>query len=478
MRADVKHVYVPTAIVAQTWLQLDKHHRAQGVDIDLAALKVARRRLMASRRANRKAVILQSAEYSGTGQSRFLLEDEEEEGLESGARSLDSALTKLNGSGQQTPTSASSSSTWAEGAASDRFERRYQARLTKARLKALRDEKEKQQEEEEGAHTEEVLLLQHADVLTLPIPDVQVEAPDLIYAGNYALSYFHDRRSLLAYLAQCRRTLRKRTGVLIVDPFAGPTSWDAATAEEREDQDRLWTQFAQEPGFLRPGEKVAPKPLHGDPLQFWTDANDVDSEAQAEQIRKTDSAGWQTWPRGRLTMVRKGQVGGGYEYWREDSSLDYVTNRFRMSLSFRFRDGSWLRDYFSYDFRVWSLREVTEAMEEVGFERLSVHAIPRTTETDNSAADEWARNRARTNSTASVGDSDDGLKGMANLMQRTEVNESGKSTYKILQPDQKLFANRSFGSAYIDVRRTKRVTDHRSSIPLCLSSLHHRLHAV
>lgn len=438
--------FCSSAIVAQTWLGLGKDHRAQGVDIDLKALQVAQRRLMSSERAERTACIVQSGQYSDSGISRKLpyIKD-------------NGIHTDLTASQEASSSRSSSPSTWAEGAASDRFERKFQARLAKERAKASRKSGTSTPSAQEGDQTLEddipsakgdILILQHADVLSLPIKGlegIEVESPDLIYAGNYALSYFHDRRSLLAYLAQCRRTLRKKTGVLIVDPFAGPTSWEAKTDVERKEQDTLWDKFSKEPGFLRAGEERPPSPLQGDPLEFWTGEKD-------EQKTKSDTADWRQWPRGRLVLVRKGYIGGEYEYWREDGPLDYTTNRFRMSLSFRFtRDGSWLRDYFSYDFRVWSLREITEAMEEVGFERVEVHAIPRTTESDQGESmekEEVDRGESSDSDMNDSGDESDGLNGMAGLIERTEKNEAGKNTYKVVEPHHKLFATRSFGSEY------------------------------
>lgn len=441
--------FCSSAIVAQTWLSLGKDHRAQGVDIDLKALQVARNRLMASERPDRQACIVQSGQYSELGNPLKLPYIKPHH-----------TNTDLQPSQEASSSNSSSPSTWSEGAASDRFERKFQARLAKERVKAARksgistlstaNEADQTLEDDVPTAKGDIFILQHADVLTLPIKGlegVEIESPDLVYAGNYALSYFHDRRSLLAYLAQCRRTLRKRTGILIVDPFAGPTSWEAKTEAERTEQSQLWSQFSKEPGFLRSGEdQDRPSPLKGDPLEFW-------SQDFHEHESSSNSSDWHQWPRGRLVLVRKGHIGGGYEYWREDGPLDYTTNRFRMSLSFRFtRDGSWLRDYFSYDFRVWSLREITEAMEEVGFERVAVHAIPRTSEFDRDEESEMEESERKSSSSDSEmdesGDERDGLNGMANLIERTEKQEAGKSTYQVVESNHKLFATRSFGSEW------------------------------
>ena len=407
---------------------MDKENRSQGVDIDLDALCVAQRRIG---RTDKRAKLIQSAQYSSTGAMR-VLEAEEEAGLVDDGE----AGSGEKGSESEPTTPRSSSSTWSKGATSDRFERRFQARLAKEQLTQARAARA---DEANGpAPGGEAMTLLHADVLSLPMAEAGVEAPDLVYAGNYALSYFHDRKSLLAYLRQCRRTLRPQTGVLIVDPFAGPTNWEARTDEERNEQHSLWTRFANEPGFLRSNEGDPPAPLKSDDLEVW--------KPTPAPAARSD---WRSWPRGRLVLVREGHVCGGYEYWREDGPIDYVTNRFRMSLSFRFRDGSWLRDYFSYDFRVWSLCEITEAMEEVGFERIQVHAIPRQSSASNERRNSHDDGSGQGNSKSgsdSGSDVDNGLGGMATLLQRTEREEADKLTYVHVEQEEKLFATKSFGS--------------------------------
>lgn len=368
--------------------------------------------------------MLQSDQYSSSGKVQLLeLED---------AKSLLLDETSFSQVDERI-----SSCTWDEGAASDRFERKFKARQDKAQLAEARSRASTPDRVE---LQEEVMILIHADVLSLPMDGVSVDSPDLVYAGNYALSYFHNRQSLLAYLRQCRNTLRPETGVLIVDPFAGPTSWDANNAEERQEQDKLWSKFATEAGFLRSEQDDPPLPLEGEDLEFWS----------SKHVSSCGGSDWKSWPRGKLVLVRSGQLCGGYEYWREDGPIDYTTNRFRMSLSFRFKkDNSWLRDYFSYDFRVWSLKELTEAMEEVGFERIQVHAIPRTSSlplatNHDDKVDSGSSEEEEEEDTNNDGQT--GMQGMAGLMKRTEKQESEKITFQHLEQGQKLFASKSFGS--------------------------------
>lgn len=61
-----------------------------------------------------------------------------------------------------------------------------------------------------------------------------------------------------------------------------------------------------------------------------------------------------------------------FTYVFEQSEINPITNRINLDLHFAFPDGSWLRRAFSYDFRVWTIRDLREAMLEVGFEKVAM----------------------------------------------------------------------------------------------------------
>lgn len=321
--------FCSSAIVAQTWVGLDEgHRRAQGVDVDLRALEVARRRATRPGRKESQAprvVLLQSGQY-GDGHKARVVEAEEQHEAEVKREGERQEEEQEQGE-EQKESKPEEETTWSVGATTDRFERRFQARLRRQQEQAA---KEKAREsltnaEEDDLSATPALTLMHADVLSLPLPlplDVRpVAAPDIVYAGNYALSYFHTRPLLIAYLAQVARTLRRGTGCLIVDPFAGPTSWSSSATE----QAALWSAFSAEPGFLRgPGDP--PVPVSDDAaLQFWSAP-----PSQADG----GAADWRRWPRGNLVKVRRGALFGGYDYYREDSPLDHASNRFRWAIVF------------------------------------------------------------------------------------------------------------------------------------------------
>ncbi|KAJ2400592.1 hypothetical protein GGI23_001937 [Coemansia sp. RSA 2559] len=63
---------------------------------------------------------------------------------------------------------------------------------------------------------------------------------------------------------------------------------------------------------------------------------------------------------------------GAFRYYFRQNSYDLVRSTIRFSLSFRMQDGSMLKDCFTYDFRVYSLCELREAMLEAGFDDVCV----------------------------------------------------------------------------------------------------------
>lgn len=376
--------FCSTAIIAKTWLALRPQNRSQGVDIDLDALRDTQRKL-----GGKRVALIQSPSFA------------------QGAHSVELPATSMDPS-ESAASSGTYVSTWEEGQASARLDRRL--------------EKKRAHEPKTSEAPEPRVVLVHADVLELPIPAVPghaaLEAPDIVASLNYAMAYFHDRATLKRYLASVRASLRPKTGVFITDMFGGPP-----TGEVYEDQDALWTQFWDEPGFRRAASDAAQYVL---PTRRDDDDDLVVRPAPSADERGTRAE----WPRGKLKLVRTGDTHGGFEYWREDGPIDYATNRFRMSLSFRFSDRSWLRDVFSYDFRIWSLKELTEAMEEVGFASVRILVLPRNdidrgsvSDTDSDISDDFAA-----------------------MFLRTEKEEAQRRMFHTVEPGEKVFSTRSFAT--------------------------------
>lgn len=74
------------------------------------------------------------------------------------------------------------------------------------------------------------------------------------------------------------------------------------------------------------------------------------------------------------TMVQRVQTPvGRAEYTWEQRRADPLTGRAENAMHFRLPGGRVLRDAFEYDWRLWSVVEVREALEEAGFAATEVH---------------------------------------------------------------------------------------------------------
>jgi len=73
----------------------------------------------------------------------------------------------------------------------------------------------------------------------------------------------------------------------------------------------------------------------------------------------------------------------GFTYVWDQAWYDPITGRNRCHIHFRFPDGSRIRDAFVYEWRLWTLPEIREILEEAGFREVTVYwqgADPRTGE--------------------------------------------------------------------------------------------------
>lgn len=62
----------------------------------------------------------------------------------------------------------------------------------------------------------------------------------------------------------------------------------------------------------------------------------------------------------------------GFDYVWEQDVFDPINNRAVCRIHYRFPDGSELRDAFTYDWRVWSIPELRDALVEAGFSAVDV----------------------------------------------------------------------------------------------------------
>lgn len=63
----------------------------------------------------------------------------------------------------------------------------------------------------------------------------------------------------------------------------------------------------------------------------------------------------------------------GYDYHWEQVSYDSITNETLYHIHFEFPDGTWMKKAFVYDWRMWTIREVTDILEEIGFDHVTVY---------------------------------------------------------------------------------------------------------
>lgn len=63
----------------------------------------------------------------------------------------------------------------------------------------------------------------------------------------------------------------------------------------------------------------------------------------------------------------------GFTYVWDQAGFDPITHRTRFHIHFRFPDGTEMRRAFTYDWRLWTIVEVREALAEAGFRRSVVY---------------------------------------------------------------------------------------------------------
>lgn len=67
-------------------------------------------------------------------------------------------------------------------------------------------------------------------------------------------------------------------------------------------------------------------------------------------------------------------VRGGFRYVWEQQSYDPFSARAKRHITFRFRDGTRMRRAFSYDWRLWTMPELRDLLEDAGFRRVDIYA--------------------------------------------------------------------------------------------------------
>jgi len=66
-------------------------------------------------------------------------------------------------------------------------------------------------------------------------------------------------------------------------------------------------------------------------------------------------------------LVERRRIQGGHTYVWEHVHYEPITSRLRCAIHFELKDGRTMPRAFTYDWRLWTIRELTELLEEVGF---------------------------------------------------------------------------------------------------------------
>ena len=139
-------------------------------------------------------------------------------------------------------------------------------------------------------------------VLRQNVLSVTSPLADLIVAGNFSFYIFKQRKLLLDYFRNCRKSLRKN-GTVILEMSGGP-------------------------GMIEPiRERV---PIYG----------------------------------------REGRL---FSYIWHQKSYDPITHDAQYAIHFQLPTGETKKDVFTYDWRLWTIAEVRELLEEAGFARSTVY---------------------------------------------------------------------------------------------------------
>ncbi len=75
----------------------------------------------------------------------------------------------------------------------------------------------------------------------------------------------------------------------------------------------------------------------------------------------------------QVTLTERRRIKGGFRYVWEQHSVNPIDSSIVNYIHFEFPDGSRLRRAFRYDWRLWTMRELSELLEEAGFSRSVVY---------------------------------------------------------------------------------------------------------
>lgn len=198
------------------------------------------------------------------------------------------------------------------------------------------------------------------------------------------------------FLSQTFRKLRGRRARVLREDFCGTANISCAWAKRGRDHQAIgvdidpavldWSRRHQL-SRLKPGEAARVRLVEGNVLSARTAPADVTLAVNFSYwVFKERATMLRYFRRARTGLVDDGvlilDAFGGYEACKEmqESSrcngFTYIWDQARFNpisseilchIHFRFRDGSRLNNAFTYDWRLWTLPELSEMLEETGF---------------------------------------------------------------------------------------------------------------
>lgn len=114
-------------------------------------------------------------------------------------------------------------------------------------------------------------------------------------------------------------------------------------------------------------------------FSYWVFRTREDLRAYFASVRKSLSkngvfvldayGGWES----QQPMLEPRRIAAGFTYVWDQDTFDPITHAVTNYIHFEFKDGTKLEKAFRYDWRFWSLPEITELLTEAGFKDVRVH---------------------------------------------------------------------------------------------------------
>lgn len=211
-------------------------------------------------------------------------------------------------------------------------------------------------------------------------PSVEVAFFDRVYRKEYGRPPMVLREDFAGTAAVCYEWVKSRQGreALAVDLDAEPLDWgrEHLASKLREDRREKVTILQQDVRQVN-GRKADVLAAQNFSFYILQTRNELMEyfRAARRNLKKDglfvlDMVGG---PEAMEEEREESERKQGFTYVWEQTVFNPIDHRAKFYISFRFRDGSELRRVFSYDWRLWMMPEVREALLDAGFSRTDVY---------------------------------------------------------------------------------------------------------